>query len=64
MADGDTVKMKLSFWRGDQPPETVIDVPAGEVHRWRGYATPVAEATPTPEPKPVAKTTPPSGQTK
>ncbi|MDR3080534.1 MAG: hypothetical protein LBV60_06335 [Streptomyces sp.] len=53
MADGDTVKMRLTFWRGDQPPGTVIDVPADEVHRWKGFATRVDE--PAAEPKPEAK---------
>ncbi|MFJ9037991.1 hypothetical protein ACIRF8_15530 [Streptomyces sp. NPDC102406] len=38
MADGDVVKMTLTFWRGDQPPGTVIEVPADEVHRWKGFA--------------------------
>jgi hypothetical protein len=39
MADGDVVKMKLTFWRDQQPPGTVIEVPADEVHRWKGFAT-------------------------
>ncbi|MGW0920085.1 hypothetical protein ACWD3J_13845 [Streptomyces sp. NPDC002755] len=38
MADGDVVKMRLTFWRDQQPPGTVIDVPADEVHRWKGFA--------------------------
>ncbi|MFE7233905.1 hypothetical protein ACFVAF_25210 [Streptomyces sp. NPDC057596] len=46
MADGDTVKMQLTFWRGDQPPGTVIDVPADETHRWKGFAVPVDELAP------------------
>lgn len=38
MADGELVKMKLTFWRDQQPPGTVIEVPADEVHRWKGFA--------------------------
>lgn len=38
MADGDTVKMKLTFWRDGKKPGDVIDVPADEVHRWKGFA--------------------------
>ncbi|MFJ6566646.1 hypothetical protein ACIQNU_04450 [Streptomyces sp. NPDC091292] len=52
MADGDTVKMKLTFWRGDKKPGDVIDVPVDEVHRWKGFATQVDE------PKPTSKTVP------
>lgn len=45
MADGDFVKMKLTFWRESQPPGTVIDVPADEVHKWKGFAVPVEDTT-------------------
>ncbi|MET9445348.1 hypothetical protein [Streptomyces sp. NPDC006610] len=38
MADGDVVKMKLTFWRGDKKPGDIIEVPADEVHRWKGFA--------------------------
>ncbi|MFM9616859.1 hypothetical protein ACKI14_02715 [Streptomyces turgidiscabies] len=43
MADGDTVKMKLTFWRDGKKPGDVIDVPVDEVHRWTGFAKPVDE---------------------
>lgn len=58
MADGDTVKMELTFWRGSQPPGTVIDVPADEVHRWTGFAKRVDEPkqpAPPANPKPDVK---------
>lgn len=38
MADGDMVKMKLTFWRDGKKPGDLIDVPADEVHRWKGFA--------------------------
>lgn len=38
MADGDMVKMKLTFWRDGKAPGDVIEVPADEVHRWTGFA--------------------------
>ncbi|MFI9598935.1 hypothetical protein ACIHCX_03470 [Streptomyces sp. NPDC052043] len=50
MADGDTVKMRLTFWRNDLQPGDVIDVPADEVHRWTGFAVPVDEPKPTAPP--------------
>lgn len=34
----DTVKMKLTFPRGKQQPGEFVDVPADEVHRWKGFA--------------------------
>ncbi|MDP9953165.1 MULTISPECIES: hypothetical protein [Streptomyces] len=34
----DAVKMKLTFWRGDKKPGDTVDVPADEVHRWKGFA--------------------------
>lgn len=43
MADGDTVKMRLTFWRGDKKPGDVVDVPVDEVPRWVGYAEQVDE---------------------
>ncbi|MBL3664531.1 hypothetical protein JL475_00525 [Streptomyces sp. M2CJ-2] len=49
MADGDTVKMKLTFWRDDKQPGDLVDVPADEVHRWKGFAVQVDEPEPTPE---------------
>ncbi|WP_416476939.1 hypothetical protein [Streptomyces sp. LKA04] len=59
MADGDVVKMKLTFWRGDQPPGTVIEVPADEVHRWKGFAEQVGEPVPSGESTtPTAATNP------
>lgn len=57
MADGDTVKMKLTFWRDGKQPGDVIDVPVDEVHRWTGFAKPVDEAKPTAKaPTPTAAT--------
>ena len=38
MADGDTVKMKLTFWRDGKQPGDIVEVPADEVHRWTGFA--------------------------
>lgn len=63
MADGDTVKMRLTFWRDGKNPGDLIDVPADEVHRWTGFAVLAddsdGEATPpvdtTPEPEPSAQ---------
>ncbi|MFE9850344.1 hypothetical protein ACFYPN_16240 [Streptomyces sp. NPDC005576] len=46
MADGDTVKMKLTFWRGGKQPGDVIEVPADEAHRWTGFAELVEESKP------------------
>ncbi|WP_329217274.1 hypothetical protein [Streptomyces microflavus] len=34
----DTVKMKLTFPRGKQQPGEIVEVSAGEVHRWTGFA--------------------------
>ncbi|MFE3678721.1 hypothetical protein [Streptomyces griseus] len=34
----DTVKMRLTFPRGKQQPGETVEVPADEVHRWRGFA--------------------------
>ncbi|MEU3432370.1 hypothetical protein [Streptomyces sp. NPDC006863] len=33
-----TVKMKLTFPRGKQMPGEIVEVPADEVHRWKGFA--------------------------
>lgn len=66
MADGDTVTMRLTFWRDGKKPGDTVDVPADEVHRWKGFAVPVGEPEPssetttptdatTPEPKPTAQ---------
>ncbi|MFD8771451.1 hypothetical protein [Streptomyces sp. NPDC059916] len=52
MADGDTVKMELTFWRGDKNPGDVIEVPADEVHRWEGFAKRVAASDPADAPGP------------
>ncbi|MFI7890877.1 hypothetical protein ACIFUY_06390 [Streptomyces sp. CACIS-1.16CA] len=41
MSDRSTVKMKLTFPRGKQQPGEIVDVPADEVHRWKGFAVPV-----------------------
>lgn len=38
MSDRSTVKMRLTFPRGKQQPGETVDVPADEVHRWRGFA--------------------------
>lgn len=46
MADGDVVKMKLTFWRDDKKPGDEIEVPADEVHRWKGFAVQVGEPYP------------------
>lgn len=54
MADGDTVKMKLTFWRGDKKPGDTVEIPADEVHRWKGFAVQVDE------PKPSGETTTPT----
>lgn len=43
MADGDTVKMKLTFWRDGKKPGDLVDVPVDEVHRWKGFAVLVDE---------------------
>lgn len=51
MADGDTVKLTLTFWRDGKEPGDIVEVPADEVHRWKGYAKPVSE------PKASGKTT-------
>ncbi|MGQ4338068.1 hypothetical protein ACN6LF_001864 [[Kitasatospora] papulosa] len=45
MANSSTVKMKLTFWRGDKQPGDTVEVPADEVHRWKGFAE-VVEDTP------------------
>ncbi|NEB42258.1 hypothetical protein [Streptomyces sp. SID14515] len=45
MSDRSTVKMRLTFPRGKQQPGEIVDVPADEVHRWKGFAVP-AEDTP------------------
>lgn len=55
MADGDVVKMKLTFWRDGKVPGDVIEIPADEVHRWKGYAEQVGE------PYPSGETTTPTG---
>lgn len=66
MADGDLVQMRLTFWRDGKKPGDLVDVPADEVHRWKGFAEPTGESTPsggtttptdatTPEPKPSAQ---------
>jgi hypothetical protein len=49
MADGDVVKMKLTFWRDDKKPGDLIEVPADEVHRWKGFAEQVGEPVPSSE---------------
>ncbi|GHJ04819.1 hypothetical protein TPA0906_66840 [Streptomyces olivaceus] len=54
MTDGDTVKMKLTFPRGTQKPGDLIEVPADEVHRWKGFAKPVDT------PKPSGQSTTPN----
>ncbi|MFJ6729370.1 hypothetical protein ACIQPQ_31160 [Streptomyces sp. NPDC091281] len=46
MADGDVVKMRLTFWRDNKKPGDVIEIPADEVHRWDGFA--VQEGDPYP----------------
>ena len=54
MADGDVVKMKLTFWRDGKQPGDVIDVPADEVHSWKGFAEQVSA------PEPSGETTTPT----
>ncbi|MFJ2568960.1 hypothetical protein ACIPJG_25235 [Streptomyces halstedii] len=39
----DLVKMKLTFPRGKQQPGEIVDVPADEVHRWKGFAEQVKD---------------------
>ncbi|MGW6288839.1 hypothetical protein [Streptomyces sp. NPDC055107] len=34
----DTVNMRLTFPRGKQQPGDTVEVPADEVHRWKGFA--------------------------
>ena len=45
MADTGTVKMRLTFWRDGKKPGDIIDIPADEVHRWKGYAQPVTKTS-------------------
>lgn len=56
MADGDTVTMQLTFWRDDKKPGDTVEVPADEVHRWKGFAVQVDEPAPAQpaDPKPDA----------
>ena len=54
MADGDTVKMELTFWRDGKQPGDTVEVPADEVHRWKGFAKKAGE------PKASGKTTTPT----
>lgn len=54
MADGDVVKMKLTFWRDGKKPGDIVEVPADEVHRWKGFATQVDQ------PEPSGETTTPT----
>ncbi|MFJ8923853.1 hypothetical protein ACIREK_30800 [Streptomyces sp. NPDC102415] len=56
MADGDTVKMRLTFWRNGKKPGDVIEVPADEVHRWKGFAEQVKDT-----PKAATATNPTTG---
>ncbi|MFJ3089024.1 hypothetical protein [Streptomyces sp. NPDC086838] len=56
MADGSTVKMKLTFWRDGLKPGDTVDVPADEVHRWKGYAEPANAAAEKAADKAPAKT--------
>ncbi|MEU6058002.1 hypothetical protein [Streptomyces sp. NPDC047097] len=48
MADDGTVKMRLLFWRtvdGEtKAPGDTIEIPADEVHRWKGFAEPAGDA--------------------
>jgi hypothetical protein len=48
MADGDTVKMRLTFWRGDKRPGDIVEVPVDEAPRWVGFAEHVETAKPRP----------------
>lgn len=52
MADGDVVKMKLTFWRDDKKPGDIIEVPTDEVHRWEGFAVRVEPDNPADIPGP------------
>lgn len=54
MADGDTVKMELTFWRDGKAPGDTVEVPADEVHRWKGFAKQVGD------PQPSGETTTPT----
>ncbi|MGC5534223.1 hypothetical protein [Streptomyces sp. SR-10] len=38
MSDRSTVKMRLTFPRGKRQPGEIVEVPADEVHRWKGFA--------------------------
>ncbi len=55
MADGDTVTMRLTFWRDGKVPGDTIQIPADEVHRWKGFAVQVDD-----EPTPAGETTTPT----
>ncbi|WP_428956226.1 hypothetical protein [Streptomyces sp. cg35] len=55
MADGDVVKMKLTFWRDGKEPGDIVEVPADEVHRWKGFAVQVGD------PYPSGQTADPTG---
>jgi hypothetical protein len=49
MADGDTVKMRLTFWRDDKVPGDIVEVPVEDVKRWQGFAVVVQDAAPAPK---------------
>lgn len=38
MADGDVVKMRLTFWRDGKVPGDTVEIPVDEVPRWKGFA--------------------------
>lgn len=60
MADTDLIKMRLTFWRDGKKPGDLIDVPADEVHRWRGYAEQAGEPK-AETPKPTTDKNPTTG---
>lgn len=52
MADGDVVKMRLTFWRDGKQPGDIVEVPVDDVVRWKGYAVPVEDTDPADQPGP------------
>jgi hypothetical protein len=52
MADGDVVKMRLTFWRDGKVPGDIVEVPVDDVYRWKGFAVPVEATNPADVPNP------------
>lgn len=61
MADCDTVKMRLTFWRDGKQPGDVIEVRADEVHRWEGFAKKVEDTSKTESSKAQTDSNPTTG---